>query len=505
MDVAPPSDRSRTVWVLGDQLNRRIGALAETGPGEARVLLVVSQAKLDGVRHRQRTHLVVTAMRRFAEELRSAGYEVDLRTAASLRAGLLGHRRAHGPSEVVATEPNSRAARQLLEDLDVRTVASNQFLCHPSEFAAWADGRGSRRLRMEDFYRWQRTRLGYLMDGSDPAGGRWNFDSENRQPPPKGANPWPDPVQSRLDDLDHEVLASIGPRGFGADPVGWWPTSRRQALARLRHAIDVVLPMFGPHEDVIVERSWHVAHTLLSPAMNIGLLLPDEIADAAEEAYREGRVPIESAEGFIRQVIGWREYVWGTYWHAGPEYADRNALRGHEPLPAAFTDPARTSMRCVGHAARGLEERGWLHHIQRLMVITNLSTLAGVEPALVVDWMTRSFVDGDEWVMLPNVIGMGLHADGGLMATKPYVSGGRYLKRMTDHCGPCRYDPTKRTGDDACPYTTLYWDFLARHRTRFEGNARMAQPVRGLDRLDDLPAVRARAAEVRAGLRDGTI
>ncbi|MGN6694755.1 MAG: cryptochrome/photolyase family protein [Aquihabitans sp.] len=494
----------RTVWVLGDQLNRQIGALGTSAPDDVRVLLVESQTKLDARRHRQRTHLVVAAMRRFAGELRGAGFEVDLRRAPSLAVGLADHRREFEPAEVIATEPNSQAARTLMAREDVATVRSDQFLCHPDEVAAGADGRGGRRLRMEDFYRWQRTRLVYLMDGDQPAEGRWNFDDENRQPPPASANPWPDPVRSRLDDLDREMLADIGPNGFGADPVGWWPTSRRQALARLRHAVDVVLPMFGPHEDVIVERSWHVAHTLLSPALNIGLLLPDEVADAAEAAYREGRVPIASAEGFIRQIIGWREYVWGTYWRELPGYADRNALAAHEPLPAAFTDPAATQMRCVAHAVQGLHDRGWLHHIQRLMVFANLSTLVGVEPREVVRWMTDSFVDGDEWVMLPNLIGMGLHADGGKMATKPYVSGGRYLARMTDHCKPCRYDPTKRTGDDACPFTSLYWDFLARHQTRFAGNARMAQAVRGLDRLSDLPEVRARAVEVRRGLAAGS-
>lgn len=479
--------------------------MRDAEPGDDRVLLVESQAKLDGRRHRQRTHLVVTAMHRFADELRTAGFEVDLRRAPTLEDGLAAHRREFEPAEVTATEPNSVGARRALERFEVSTVRSDQFLCHPDEFAAWADGRSGRRLRMEDFYRWQRVRLGYLMDGDQPAGGRWNFDSENREPPPKAANPWPDPVRSRLDHEDRRVLDTIGPEGFGADPAGWWPTSRRQALARLRHAIDVVLPMFGPHEDVIVERSWHVAHTLLSPALNIGLLLPDEVADAAEAAYRKGRVPIASAEGFIRQIIGWREYVWGTYWREMPGYADRNALGAHAPLPAAFTDASATQMRCVSHAVEGLDERGWVHHIQRLMVFANLSTLLGVEPKEVVRWMTDSFVDGDEWVMLPNLIGMGLHADGGAMATKPYVSGGRYLDRMTDHCADCRFNPTKRTGDDACPYTTLYWDFLDRHRTRFSKNARMAQAVRGLDRLSDLPEVRARAAEVRERLSAGTL
>jgi len=496
---------SRTVWVLGDQLNRRIGALAQARPGDVQVLLVESRTKLDGRRHRQRTHLVVAAMRRFAIELRTAGFEVDLRSAPTLAAGLAAHRQERRPTEVVATEPNSYAARALFEREGVATVASNQFLCHPTEFASWADARTGRRLRMEDFYRWQRTRLGYLMDGDEPAGGRWNFDDQNRQPPPKTGNPWPTPVRSSLDQLDRDVLGAIGPRGFGRDPQGWWPTSRRQALARLRHAVDVVLPMFGPHEDVTVERSWHVAHTLLSPALNIGLLLPGEVADAAEAAYRDGRVPVASAEGFIRQVIGWREYVWGTYWRSMPGYGERNALRATAPLPVAFLDASTTEMRCVSHAVQGVHDRGWIHHIQRLMVLANLCTLVGVEPRQVVAWMTDSFVDADEWVMLPNLIGMGLHADGGEMATKPYVSGGRYLDRMTDHCKPCRFDPTKRIGDDACPYTTLYWDFLDRHRGRFATNARMAQAVRGLDRLLDLPEVRTRADAVRDGLRRGTV
>jgi deoxyribodipyrimidine photolyase-related protein len=424
----------RTIWVFGDQLNRAIGALADATPGEDRVLLVESRAKLDGARHRQRTHLVVAAMRRFAGELADAGFEVDRRPAATLADGLAAHRGTYRSAEVVATEPTSWDARRLLARLKVPTQRSNQFLCHQDEFASWADDRGAKRLRMEDFYRWQRVRLGYLMDGDKPAEGRWNYDDQNREPPPKTATPWPDPVRSRLDDVDRAVLADLGPAGFGDDPVGWWPTSRRQAQARLRHAVDELLPLFGPHEDAIVERSWHLAHTMLSPALNLGLLLPGEVCDAAEEAYRQGRVPIASAEGFIRQVIGWREYVWGLYWRWMPSYRDRNALRARSPLPPAFRDPSATDMRCVAHAARGLQERGWVHHIQRLMVFANLATLAGVAPREVVAWMTESFVDGTEWMMLPNVIGMGLHADGGQMATKPYVSGGRYLDRMTDHC-----------------------------------------------------------------------
>lgn len=495
----------RTIWVFGDQLNRQIGALADAVPGGDRVLLVEAEQVIARPRHRQRTHLVVAAMRRFAQELAAEGFEVDVRRAPTMRAGVEAHRLEHRPDEVVATEPLSRRARALVADLGVTSARSNQFLCHEDEFAAWADARAGKRLRMEDFYRWQRLRLGYLVDGDQPLGGRWNFDADNREPPPKEGAPWPTPLRWELDDLDRAVLADVGSHGFGADPEGWWPTSRAQALERLDHVVTDVLPRFGPHEDAIVERSWHLAHTLLSPALNLGLLLPGEVADRAEQAHRAGDVPIASAEGFVRQIIGWREYVWGLFWWFGPDYRVRNALGAQEPLPPAFTDPNRTQMRCVAHAAAGVRDRGWVHHIQRLMVLSNLATLAGVEPEAMVDWMTDSFVDGAEWVMLPNVIGMGLHADGGAMATKPYVSGGRYLHTMSDHCRSCWFRPTERVGEQACPYTTLYWDFLARHRDRFGRNPRMAQAVRGLDRLGDLAEVRERAVEVRRRLAAGDL
>lgn len=502
---------SRTIWVFGDQLNRRVGALADADPGSDRILLVESRRLLDAAKHRQRGHMVLTALRRFATELEGAGFTVDVRRADTLADGLAAHRARYRAAEVVATEPLSWDARRMLEAHDVAQVRSNQFLCHEDDFARWARGRGDRRLVMDGFYRWQRERLGYLMDGDRPAGGRWSYDAENREPPPKGPDRdqgWPRPVTSTLDEVDAAALADLGPSAFGAPPDGWWPTSRRQALARLRHAVREILPRFGPHEDAMLGAVPQMAHTLLSAPLNIGLLLPDEVADAAEEAYRDGAVPLASAEGFVRQVIGWREYVWGLYWLWMPDYRDVNVLRGEDPLPPAFTASdvdAATHMECVRVALGGVRDHGWVHHIQRLMVLANLCTLAGVRPQVVVRWMTDSFVDGQEWVMLPNVLGMGMHADGGRMATKPYVSGGAYINRMSDHCRDCRYDPKQRTGDDACPYTSLYWDFLARHRRRFAGNPRMAQPVRGLDRLSDLEEVRERAVEVRALLRAGDL
>ena len=493
-----------TVWVLGDQLNRRFAHLAEREPGEVRVLLVESEAaRTSKPWHRQRLHLVLTAMRRFAEELRQAGFEVDHREADSLWAGLAAHRKEHGPERVEAMEPNSWRMRRRLEEEGVELRRSDQFLCHYDDFADWA--KDQKRLRMEDFYRWQRRRLGYLMEGDEPAGGRWNYDDENREPPPKQDPGWSEPTRSKLDELDEEVIASLPDNVVGAEPDGLWATSRRAALARLRRFVDVELPRFGPHEDAMTRRSWHLAHSLLSPYLNLGLLTPKEVCDAVQERWEAGEVPIASAEGFIRQVIGWREYVWGVYWLWMPDYPEENALKAKRPLPPAFRDPGKTRMACLAAAAGGVEARGYAHHIERLMVLGNLSLLAGVSPPELVDWMWASFVDGAEWVMLPNALSMALYADGGRMTTKPYAAGGAYIDRMSDHCKGCPFDPKKRVGDDACPFTTLYWDFLARNEKRLSGNPRIARQLHALGRLKNLGEVRKRAKQVLAALDDGEL
>lgn len=488
--------------MFGDQLNRRIGAMADADPGRDRVLLVESEAALGRGAHVQRNHLVITAMRRFGAELAAAGFEVDRRRAPSLPAGFEAHVAEHGPDSVVATEPNSRAARALCDRLGVDQVRSDQFLCHPDDFAGWAASR-SGRLRMEDFYRWHRSRLGYLMDGDEPVGGRWNLDSDNREPPPRDVARFPAPVESRLDDVDDEVLASLPPT-HGAEPVGLWPTSRRAAQARLRHFVEEALPEFGPFEDAVSGRSWHLAHSLLSPALNLGLLLPGEVCDAVVERFEAGGVPLSSAEGFVRQVVGWREYVWGLYW-LWPDHGATNELGHRRAVPPALTGEVDTRMRCVADTVAGLHERAWVHHIPRLMILSNLANLYGVEPRQVTAWMSSRYIDAAEWVMVPNVHGMAMWADGGRMATKPYVSGGAYLNRMTDHCRACPYDPRVRVGETACPFTTLYWDFMAEHRDRLAESGRMARPLANLDRLGDLDEVRRRAADVRRGLRDGTI
>ena len=495
-----------TVWILGDQLRRDTGALAGHRPGEVRVLMVESDAKLGAGRwHRQRLHFVLTSMRRFAEELREEGFAVDYRRAPSLRVGLREHRTEFAPERVRAMSPMSYDGRSMLQELDVELVANDQFLCDAETFAAWANGR--KNLKMEDFYRWQRQRLEILMDGSEPVGGKWNFDADNREPPPKDGRSWPAPIVDTLDATDARVIADVArraPGAFGAAPEGLWATTRAGALRRLEQFIEEVLPLFGPHEDAVLADEWKMAHSALSPYLNLGLLHPREVVDAAHEAHRAGRVPIASAEGFIRQIIGWREYVWGLYWLWMPKYRSSNALGAEQPLPAAFLG-ATTEMACVSSSLGGIEARAWVHHIERLMILGNLSLTSGVEPRSLVRWMWRSFIDGAEWVMLPNVLGMALYADGGRMSTKPYASGGAYINRMSDHCGGCRFDPTKRIGEHACPFTTLYWDFLARNESALRSNHRLGNQLGSMRKLKDLTAVRERAVDVRSRLVDGSI
>ena len=483
------------MWVLGDQLGHHLTALAEASPATHRVLLIESGARLASKRwHIQRLHLVLAGMHRFAAELVELGYEVDIRRAESFAEGVAAHRLEFDPATIVATEPNSRAATATLRRLDVEVRPTNQFLCHPDEFAAWAGGR--RAFKMEDFYRWQRRRLGYLMDGDEPAGGRWNFDADNRLGPPRpGTTMWPQRSRVALDELDREIIERIRPVTWGAEPDGTWATDRTGALTHLDHFMSDLLPHFGPHEDAMTTESWHLHHGMLAQYLNIGLLSPAEVCDRIEDEYRAGRVPIASAEGCLRQIIGWREYVWGVYWLWDADYARRNELGATRALPPVYTG-APTNMRCVGHTVQTVHDHAWVHHIQRLMILGNLALLAGVEPQQLTDWMWAGFVDGAEWVMVPNVVGMALYADGGKMATKPYAAGGAYIDRMSDYCTGCRYDRKQRTGPDACPFTTLYWDFLARHETRFAKNPRVARQVRAAQLLGDLPAVRERAAEV---------
>ena len=496
------------MWVLGDQLNPQSGVLADTNPAETRVLFVVSRAML-GQRawHRQRLHVVLAGMQRMANQLVLDGYQADFRLADSMRAGVRGHLAEFGGHSVAVMEPADLRLRKTIERWPECNVRPNeQFLCSSAAFADWAGGRKS--LRMEDFYRWQRSRLNILMDGAEPAGGQWNYDADNREPPPKDGRAWPAPAPYPLDEVDVEISSLIercAPRACGAPWSGLWPTTPSQAADRLDRVVREVLPRFGPHEDAMLSGNWHLAHTALSSSMNLGLLAPKQVVGAAEAAYRNRSVPLASAEGFIRQVIGWREYVYGIAHLWGADYVRSNALDAHEPLPQAFEQPDTTEMACLRSVLQGVDERAYAHHIQRLMVLGNLGLVVGTEPTALNNWMRERFIDAADWVMAPNVIGMTLHADGGRMATKPYASGGAYISRMSDYCKGCRYDPKQRVGPNACPFSSLYWDFIAQHETRFKQNHRMTKQVAAAQRLTDLDGVRERAREVREGLRRGEI
>jgi deoxyribodipyrimidine photolyase-related protein len=495
----------QTIWVFGDQLNTSIGALSTASPATNRILIIQSEYKVTSRPwHQQRLHFLLSSMRHFALQLEEAGFEVDYRTAPTMTQGFRDHVAQFNPSLVIATEPNSVSARTMVKNLGVTTVPTNQFLTSHGEFAAWASTRKS--LKMEDFYRRQRVRLNYLMDGTEPAGGQWNFDHDNREAPPKsGVYPWAAPPTSPLDHIDDEVIAALPSTSVGSHPTGTWATTRHGALARLQHFVTHLLPVFGPHEDAMLSDNWHLAHSMLSPYLNNGLLLPSEVCDAVQREFDAGRVPIASAEGFIRQIIGWREYVNGLYWLWMPDYAHMNELEAHRPLPPVFRDPSSTRMACMAGCVGDVHERAWAHHIPRLMVMGNLALIAGINPQEMTNWMWEMFIDAAEWVMVPNVIGMSLHADGGRMATKPYAGGGAYIDRMSNYCKTCTYDRKKRVGDDACPFSTLYWDFLLRNADRFVRNPRIATQVRAAQKLTDGEAVQRRAAEVLAMLDSGRL
>jgi deoxyribodipyrimidine photolyase-related protein len=407
--------------------------------------------------------------------------------------------------QVSVCAPTTWRSRDLVLGLpDVQVLAPRGFVSTQEEFAAWADGRGRRRLLLEDFYRDSRRRTDVLMDGADPVGGTWNLDEQNRQPPPPdGDLGVPEPWWPEEDEIDEQVRADLDRweadaevSFVGDDGPRLFPVTRVEAVRRLEHFLDTRLGTFGPYEDAVLSGDRWLAHSLISPALNLGLLDPLEVVSAAEQRYRDTAaegdpLPLSSVEGFVRQVMGWRHYIWHMYWYLGRRYRHANALAAHEPLPAwmAELDDAAVEAACLSDVLGNLRRDGWVHHIPRLMVLGNYALQRGIDPLELTGWFHRSFVDGYDWVMVANVIGMSQHADGGVLATKPYAAGGAYIDRMSDYCGGCRYSPRRRTGENACPYTAGYWTFLERNRERLAGNQRVRRQLQGLDRLGDLPLV----------------
>jgi len=440
-------------------------------------------------RHLTRTSLYLAAMRQFAERATSLGFRVDYRRAATFTGAVQAHRNEFQPERMFMNTPRGRRAISLFSNLDIEFLPDPFYLTDVEEMRA----RKKRPATLENFQREQRKRLNILMDGEEPIGGQWNFDSSNREPLPRDGGSWPEPWVAPLDSDEVALVNELTPTHPGDDSLKYWPRTREQALDQLRDAVERIIPRFGPHEDAASADNWHLAHSRLSPALNMGLLHPREVVAAITKAFESGLIPLESAEGFIRQVTGWREWVWLLHHLRTDEYESLNFLGATNPLPKSWIEMGQHEMRCLNSVFSHLRRFGWNHHIERLMVLANAATLAGIDPLELSNWMATTYVDGAQWVMEANVIGMGTFGDGGQTATKPYIGGGNYISKMTNFCKGCKFSPAVRTGEDACPLTTLYWDFLIRNEAKLAKVNRIAPQRKAALARPDLVEIQNRA------------
>lgn len=500
--------------ILGDQLNPGHTWFRTVDPQVVHVLMEVRQETDYVLHHAQKIIAIFAAMRDFARQLRDAGHRVryvaldDPSNRQSITENLAALAQHYAAQRVEWQAPDEWRLDQQLRSwaagkpFTVAEVDSEHFLTTRHEMAELFAGR--KQWLMEHFYRHMRRRFGLLMDAQGkPEGGQWNFDHDNRKP-------WPgtpaEPADARPVHDHRELWAMLGRCGvgsFGEAQAGAmrWPVNRAEALACLEHFIQAVLPHFGDFEDAMSSTSPRLFHSLLSFALNVKMLHPLEVVRRAETAYRQGQAPLAAVEGFVRQIVGWREYVRGIYWAHMPGYDERNALGHHLPLPGWFWS-GETQMRCLQHAIGQSLRSAHAHHIQRLMVIGNFALLAGLDPQALHRWYLGVYIDAFEWVELPNTLGMSQWADGGIIATKPYVSSAAYIRRMSDYCQGCRYDNKQRLGEGACPFNALYWDFFARHEQQLGGNHRLGMVYRQLNKMPspEREALQAQAEAVRGRL-----
>ena len=501
------------VIVLGDQLDLNASVFDAFDPAQDAVWMAEVAGESTQVwSAKPRIALFLAAMRHFAHALADAGRPLHYRrldddgNAGTLADELQAALARLAPQRVLVTAPGDwrvlKALRAVVEASGraLEVFDDRHFFCTVREFAAHAKGRKS--LRLEYFYRELRQRHGVLVQDGQPVGGQWNFDADNRESfGVAGPGLLPPRAVFEPDAITREVIGLVQTR-FADHPGSLesfaWPVTRAQALQALADFVEHRLPLFGRYEDAMWPGEPWLYHSQLSAPLNLKLLSAPEVVQAAEAAYHAGKVPLASAEGFIRQVLGWREYVRGIYWTQMPAYLERNALAAREDLPA-FYWTGETDMACLREVITQTLAHGYAHHIQRLMVTGLYALLLGVQPRQVHAWYLAVYVDAVEWVELPNTLGMSQYADGGLMASKPYVATGKYIQRMGGPCAGCRYDPAQRTGERACPFTTLYWDFLIRHEGTLAKNVRMALQVKNAARLEDdeKKAVQARAAAIR--------
>jgi len=482
--------------ILGDQLDPAVGALRACEPDDTVVLLAeVADEATYVPHHPQKIALVFSAMRHFAAELREQGWTVDHvalgdpDNSGTLRDEVTRAVARHGAGVVHVTEPGEWRLAHALDGwpehlgVPVYRHEDDRFHCSTDAFNRWAEGR--RRMRMEDFYRGMRKRHGVLMDDGRPAGGRWNYDTVNRKALPKEGLDIPAPPRFEPDAVTRTVLDLVGERfadHFGTlEPFGWAVTRADAERAR-DHFLEHALPRFGDYQDAMRTGEPWLFHGVLSPYLNIGLLSARDLVDRAERAWRSGHAPLNAVEGFVRQILGWREYVRGVYWRHMPQYAGFNVL-GHERVLPWLYWSADTDMHCMQQTIADTRDRAYAHHIQRLMVTGNFALLAGIRPSEVCEWYLVVYADAYEWVELPNTLGMALFGDGGMLGSKPYAASGKYIHRMSDYCKSCRYNVNQAIGDNACPFNALYWHFLMRHRDELGENHRLRMPYRNLDRM----------------------
>ena len=483
--------------ILGDQLSFALSSLADADPANSVLLMMEVSDETTYVRHHKaKIALILSAMRHHAKALRAAGWTVDYirlddpENSGSFTGEVARAIERHSPDRIIVTEPGewrvlaAMEAWETLFGIPVSIREDSRFIASHSAFNDWADD-GRKQLRMEFFYRVMRRATGLLMDSDQPEGGQWNYDADNRKPG-KQAPPPPAMPQYPPDAITRKVLALVETR-FADHPGSLahfaFPVTADDAEAQQRWFLKYALPRFGDWQDAMVTGQPFLFHSLLSPAINMGLIDPLALCHAIEAEYRGGRVPLNAAEGFIRQIIGWREYVRGIYWREGPDYVRRNHLAATRPLPAWYWT-GDTDLNCLSQAIRQTLDYGYAHHIQRLMVTGNFALIAGLDPHALHEWYLEIYVDAYEWVEAPNTVGMSQFADGGLLGSKPYAAGGAYIDRMSDYCGGCRYDVKQRTGPNACPLNALYWDFLIRNREKLGHNQRLAMPYRNWDKFD---------------------
>ena len=502
------------ILVLGDQLSLTLSSLRDADPADTVVLMVEIEEETRYVRHhRRKLAYVLSAMRHHRLALEEAGWLVDYveledeGNSGSFTGEVMRAVVRHRPDRILVTESGEWRVQAMLESwqtltgLPVEIRRDTRFLASKAAFGKWMARQSA--PRMEWFYREMRRHTGLLMEGDKPAGGRWNFDKDNRKPIPRD-QPIPRPPRFEPDAITRDVLALVERRfvhHFGRLDAFDFAVTRQDAEAARDWFLDRSLPLFGDYEDAMLTAEPVLWHAHLSPYINSGLLDPLDLCRQVEARWRDGRVPLNAAEGFIRQIIGWREYIRGIYWWAGPDYVDRNYFDHQRPLPGWYWT-GETDMHCLAQAIGQTLDLAYAHHILRLMVTGNFALLIGADPKAVHLWYLEVYADAYEWVELPNTLGISQYGDGGLLGSKPYVASGTYINRMSDYCGRCRYDVTKRVGDDACPFNALYWDFLVRHREKLGDNRRLQMPYRNWDRMKpaDQEAVRAQAAGFLARL-----